>query len=117
MFFSSHLTSHLIADYSVFIVRKGRGANPTANLIFAISFEPKARMATLPSLVWKKLAAHGDLYPVALGIFRFANLHRKVDRTRDTVAELLVNQLLDGLTIDQSDFVKSGKLGASKRQA
>lgn len=67
MFFSSHFTSHLITDFSVFIVRKGRAANANSicYLLFAICHlirVPRLRGENdgLPSLVWKKLAAHGE---------------------------------------------------------
>ena len=62
---------------------------------------------TLPPLVREKLATHGDLDPVPFWILHFANLHRKVDRAHDAIAELLMDQLFDRLAINQSDFVKS----------
>jgi hypothetical protein len=62
---------------------------------------------TLPPLVREKLAAHGDLDPIALWVLHFGNLHCKVDRAHDAITELLMDQLFDRLSINQCDFVKS----------
>jgi hypothetical protein len=107
MFFSSHFTSHLITDYSVFncdLREEGPRNEPESQsaicyLPSAISFEPKARM-TSPSLVGEKFAAHGDLDPIAFWILYFADLHRKVDRAHDAVTELLVDQLFDCFSVN-----------------
>jgi hypothetical protein len=60
-----------------------------------------------PSLVREELAAHGNLDPIAHWILYFANLHRKIDGTHDAITKLLMDQLFDRLSINQSDFVKS----------
>src|SRR5260221_12525831 len=77
----------------------------------AISFEPQARMTARmrasPSLVRKELAAHGDLDPITFRILNFVNLHSKIDCAHNAIPELLMDQFLDRLPINQSDFVKS----------
>src|SRR5260221_14303803 len=84
---------------------------PICYRLSAISFEPQARMTARmrasPSLVRKELAAHGDLDPITFRILHFVNLHSKIDCAHNAIPELLMDQFLDRLPINQSDFVKS----------
>ena len=53
----------------------------------------------------------GDDHPVALGFLFLGNIHAEIDGAHDTVTELLVNEFLDGVSIDitalASSLVKS----------
>src|SRR5215831_14392413 len=60
----------------------------------------------LPLLVREKFAVicHDDA--ITLGIFDFRNVHFEVDGTHDAIAEHLVDERLDGSTIDLGDLVE-----------
>ena len=63
----------------------------------------------LPLFIWKELAAHCDFHPVAIWVIHFLDIHRKIDRAHDAIAELFVNQLFDCLAVNQVNFVKAVK--------
>ena len=67
---------------------------------------PAMTAMSSPALIREKLAAHGDLNPIAFWILYFADLHRKVDCTHNAITKLLMNQLFDCFSINESDFVK-----------
>ena len=79
--------SHLIARRVVGMKEDGRaGARPYRSV--------------LPLLIGQELAAHGDFHPVSLGIFYFLDFHGEIDGAHDPIPEFLMNQLLEGISID-----------------
>ena len=56
---------------------------------------------------------HGDLHAIALGIGNLVDVHLEVDGAHDSVAHLLVNQLLQRRAVDLNDLVEPVDEGIS----
>ena len=57
--------------------------------------------------VGQELAAHRDADAVALGVRLALQVHVEIDRAHDAVAELLVDQGLEGAAVDADQFVEA----------
>jgi hypothetical protein len=65
----------------------------------------RAKTVVVSTFSWQELAAHHHRHPIALGIGLTLEVHREIDGPRDTVAELLVDEFLEGGAIDVDQFV------------
>ncbi len=59
----------------------------------------RAKTVVVSTFFVAGLAAHHNTHPVALGV-GLTEVHREIDGPQDTVAELLVDEFLEGGAID-----------------
>lgn len=60
----------------------------------------------LPLAVGEELAIAGNLDTIPFGILDLLDLHLKVDRTHNAIAEHLMDESFDRGAIDQGDFME-----------
>src|ERR1700691_6103689 len=58
-------------------------------------------------LVGQKFAAHDDLNPIPRGIRFPPDVHPEVDRAHDSIAKLLLDQLLEGSAVYTHQLVEA----------